>query len=98
MRVIASAADWNRVMLRTVSFEDTGAVVLEYCIPAQDARENGVVLNHILQVPYGQDYDEEIDAVHDALLALVSDVLEDLPHLEPLRPRAPEPDDDDDDD
>lgn len=99
MQRIASASEWNRVMLRAVSFEDNGSVVLEYCIPAQDARENGVVLNHILRVPYGQEYDEEIDAVHDALLALVSDVLEDLPHLQPLRAReAPEGDDEDDED
>lgn len=97
---MASPADWNRVVLRTVQFEPDGSVVIEYCIPAKDARENGVVLNHIMSVPYGQDYDDEIDAVHDAALELISDVLEDLPNLAPIRPPQPreERDDDGDDD
>lgn len=90
--------DLNRVLVRSVTFEADGSVVLEYCIPAKDARANGVVLNHILSVPFGDEYDDEIDAVQDAALHLISDVLEDLPTLEPYRPPAPDDDDDDDDD
>lgn len=94
--------DINRVLVRSVVFNPDGSAVLEYCIPAQDARRNGVVLNHVLSIPYGDDYDDEIDDVVDAVLALISDVLEDLPHLEPIRQDEPEDtaddaDDDDDD-
>jgi hypothetical protein len=87
-----------RILLRSITFQPDMSAVVEYCIPAQDARQNGVVLNHIMQVPYGDDYDDEIDAVQDAVLALIDDVLEDLPHLEPMSFSKPEEDDEDDDD
>lgn len=90
---------FSRVLLRTVTFQPDDSVVLEYCIPTQDARENGVILNHTMAIPYGKDYDDEINAVHDAVLALIDDVLEDLPHLEPLNlSRGDDNDDEDDDD
>lgn len=88
----------SRVLLRNVGFQPDGSVVMEYCIPSQDARSNGVVLNHVMQIPYGKDYDDEIDAVQDAVLALIDDVLEDLPHLEPLNLTNIEDDEDDDED
>lgn len=87
-----------RILLRSITFQPDMSAIVEYCIPAQDARRNGVVLNHVMQVPYGDDYDDEIDAVQDAVLALIDDVLEDLPHLEPMSFTKPEDDDDDDDD
>lgn len=99
----------SRVLLRSVGFQEDGSVVLEYCIPSQDARENGVILNHVMAVPYGGDYSDEIDAVTNAVIALIDDVLEDLPNLEPMRLSRQqddntaddddsEDDDDDDDD
>ncbi len=90
--------EWHRVQIRGISFEPDGATVLEYCIPAKDARANGVVLNHILRIPYGDQYDDEIDAVTDAALLLINDVLEDLPHLDPIQLRADGDAGDDDDD
>lgn len=86
------------VLLRNVTFQPDNSILLEYCIPSQDARENGVVLNHVMSIPYGQDYDDEIDAVHDAVLALIDDVLEDLPNLQPLRGTQPTIDEDEDED
>lgn len=88
----------RQVLLRTITFQPDDSIVLEYCIPDQDARENGVILNHTMAIPYGKDYDSEIDAVHDAVLALIDDVLEDLPHLEPLRPSHIDDDEDDEND
>lgn len=87
-----------RILVRSVAFQPDDSVVLEYCIPDQDARENGVVLNHVMSVPYGKDYDGEVDAVRDAVLELIDDVLEDLPHLAPLGVAQPDDEDDDDDD
>lgn len=92
------SSSWQRVLLRGLTFEPDGSVLIEYCIPAIDARQNGVVLNHTLYVPTGADYNDEIDAVQDAILALIGDVLEDLPNLEPMRPPQPSDEDDDDDD
>ncbi len=88
----------DRALIRVIQFEpDTGSVAIEYCIPGMDVRENGVLLNHTLFVPGGDDYDDEIDALRDAARALLDDVLEDLPHLEPIRARELDDDDDDDD-
>lgn len=93
-----ASASFDHVLLRGLTFEPDGSVLVEYCIPSLDARQNGVVLNHTLYVPAGQDYDDEVYAVQEAMLALISDVLEDLPNLEPLRPPTPPDEDDDDDD
>lgn len=84
----------RHVLLRTITFQPDESVVLEYCIPSQDARENGVILNHTMAIPYGKDYDDEINAVHDAVFALIDDVLEDLPYLEPLNLAAAGDEDD----
>lgn len=92
------AAPLPRILVRSVAFQPDESVVLEYCIPDQDVRQNGVVLNHVMSIPYGQDYDDEIDAVRHATLALIDDILEDLPRLEPLAVAPPEDDDDEDDD
>lgn len=80
-----SESSWGRVVVRGLSFDIDGSVVVEYCIPDTDARENGVLLNHALYVPDDPDYSEGIHTIRTAVVALVEDVLEDMPHLEPLR-------------
>lgn len=96
----ASASSiWDRVLLRGLNIEPNGDMLVEYCIPSLDARQNGVILNHTLLVPMGADYDDELEAVQESILALIRDVLEDFPELEPLRlPQAADDEDDDDDD
>jgi hypothetical protein len=84
-------------LIRTITFQDEG-LVIEYCHPGQDARSNGVVLNHAMLIPHGSDYDEEIDTLTEAAAALLLDVLEDLPVLQPLLRAGDEDDDEDDDD
>jgi hypothetical protein len=95
---MTASTSGRQILLRTITFQPDDSVVLEYCIPAQDARENGVILNHTMAIPYGKDYDSEIDAVHDAVIALIDDVLEDLPDLEPLNPSDIDDEDDEDQD
>jgi hypothetical protein len=70
-------------------------VTLEYADVDQDMREKGIILNHTIFIPAGEDYDEELFDVARAVQALLTDVLEDLPNLAPLP--APEEDDDDED-
>ena len=101
MPVPASGQEWPSTAIRAVTFEPDGSAVVEYCVPAVDARANGVIHNHTLYVPAGIDYDDELAAVTDAVKALLDDVLEDLPLLPPAgRPvieQADEQEDDDDD-
>jgi hypothetical protein len=91
--------DLTRPIVRSIVFDDDGAAVIEYCVPAQDVRDNGVVLNHLLSVPREDQYDDEIDAVTDAVQALLADVLEDFPTMAPFTlPRLDDTDDTDPDD
>lgn len=85
--------------IKSITFEDEG-VVINYITPKQDIKANGVVVNHVLLVPYDDDYEDEIEALFEASHALLEDVLEDLPQLDPMPEleREEEPDDDNDDD
>ena len=74
-----------------ISFEPRGLTV-EYA-EFSDFKANGVTRSCALFVPHGDQYDDEIDAVVDSALALLADVLEDLPHL-PARELPGEREDD----
>lgn len=52
-------------------------VELIYAILPRDVRKNGLMWQHSVLVPRGSDYDLEIEAVEEALSALLEDVLED---------------------
>lgn len=93
-----SGGTYERIVLAGMAFQSDGSIVMEYCIPGLDALRNGIVLNHTLLVPTGADYDDEIDDVRRAVIALVDDVLEDLPHLERISLEPPTEDDDEGDD
>lgn len=84
-------------IVRSISFVD-GGLTLEYVTPADDIKANGVTVNHALMVPAGDDYDDEIDAVIEAVNALLEDVLEDLPVLAPMDFAPPVDEDDDSED
>lgn len=83
-------------IIRAVNFLED-AVTIEYVTPEEDVKANGVTVNHALMVPAGDDYDDEIEAVFDAVQALLADVLEDLPRLEPVDLTPDDPDTEDDD-
>lgn len=88
----------ERVVLRGLTFQPDGSVALEFCIPNLDAYRNGVVFNHMLLVPFGADYDDEIMVVKEAVIALIDDVMEDVPNLETALPEQDDDDEDDDED
>lgn len=85
----------SRITVRGLTFDPDGSITLEYADLDEDIREKGIILNHTLFVPAGEDYDDELFDVARAVQALLSDVLEDLPNLAPLP--APQEDDDDED-
>lgn len=85
-----------RRIIRSVQWLDDG-VAIEYLSPAEDLKANGVTVNHVLAVPAGDDYDDELEVLTEAAHALLEDVLEDLPRLDAVSFEDPEDDDDPDD-
>lgn len=85
-------------LISSIRFQPNGDVIVDYMVPRDDAKDNGLLLNHALYVPYGEDYDQEIDAVYDTALELLLDALEDHHNLPPLDLSPPDRSTDDDDD
>jgi hypothetical protein len=67
---------------------DEGTLQIGYFDPNVDMKAPGLVRLHTLIVPKGDDYDDEIDAVLDALVYLLNDVAEDWDNLPAPRPLA----------
>lgn len=88
----------TKPVIRAVSFEDDGGVVVDYLVPAKDAYRTGVVVNHTIRIPPSRQWDEEIFELVQAALFLLADVLEDLPGMEPIPAQLDDEDDDDDED
>lgn len=63
----------------------------------QDVRKNGLIWQHQVTIPRGSDYDDEIEAVEEALSALIDDVLEDEETAEPVDLVEEDEDDEEDD-
>lgn len=66
-------------------------------LPA-DVRKNGLVWQHSVLVPRSSDYDDEIEEVETALLALLTDALDDEDRAEPVDLDEPEEEDEEDED
>lgn len=83
--------------MRSVSFMPNGAVGIEY-VNAIDCKENGMQQDNTLFIPAGKDYDDEIEAIRDAVHAALEDALEDFPQLPAYDPKKYVDNDDDDED
>lgn len=83
------------ILVRGLTFDPDGSITVEYADADKDMREKGIILNHTIFVPAGEDYDDELLDVARAVQALLADVLEDLPHLGPA-PRVEDDGDDED--
>lgn len=70
-------------------------VSISYLRLPLDIRKNGLAWRHQVFVPAGSDYDDELEALNDAALALLADVLDDEDRAEPIEPQEEEDDDDD---
>lgn len=60
-----------------------------------DIKENGVMWRRILLVPFGADYDDEIEQLAEAIHTLIADAEDDEEVLDPMRPADDEDEDDD---
>ena len=73
------------------------AIEIGYVRLPQDVRKNGLVWQHSVQIPRKSDYDDEIEAFEEALVALLEDALDDEDRAEAIDPTEEEEEDDDDD-
>lgn len=85
----------QKVQITGVSLQPDGIDIGYLRIP-QDVRKNGLIWEHNVSIPMGSDYDDEIEAVREALEALLTDALDDEDRAEPIDPTEEEEDDDDD--
>lgn len=69
-------------IIRGISIQPDG-VMIEYLDVATDIRTNGLTLNHTCFIPFGDDYDDELEEVVEAAQRALSDALDDFDNLEP---------------
>lgn len=74
-------------IIRGISVQPDG-VLIEYLNTATDIRKNGLTLNHTCFIPYGEDYEDELEGIIEAAQRALSDALEDFDSLEPHDVRA----------
>lgn len=61
----------SRRVVRGVAFDELGAVVIDYVDAATDLLENGLLLNHSLQIPPTDEFDEPLQVLERAVLSLL---------------------------
>lgn len=81
-------------VIRNLTLNRDGSMVVEYADDVDDVRSNGLVVNHIAYLP-AEEYEDEIDRVVDAAFALVESIKADQMRLGP--PESPERPDDEED-
>ena len=88
--------DDEDLQITGIALTQAGGIEVGYVRLPQDVRKNGLVWQHTVQIPRGSDYDEELDDLMDALVVLLTDVLEDEATAEPID--MPDEEDEDEDD
>jgi hypothetical protein len=84
-------------LVQSVMIGENG-LVIDYTRPAEDVKSNGLQVTHSLFIPLGEDYDDEIEAVLEAVHDCLADAHEDLELLGGPKPRfRRQPDDADTD-
>ena len=83
----------SRTQVMGVELNPDGIAITYTRIP-RDIRKNGLVWQHMVLVPNGSDYDDEISELLDAIGVLIEDVLDDEDRAEPIELEEEEEDDD----
>lgn len=78
----------NTVVVQTVQLQPDGGLQVSYYLPETDLKANGVLHMHTVIIPFGDQYDDEIETFRDALVHVLLDVLDDLPNLPNDEPPA----------
>lgn len=67
-----------RHVIRNVDFQPSGGVVINYIDLDNDVKTNHLMVSHALSIPAMPEYDEGLEAVEEAVRALLVDAIEDL--------------------
>ncbi len=86
----------QQLHIHAVETTEDGGLAITYGRLRRDVRKNGLMWQHTVVVPAGSDYDDELEAVGEALQSLLEDVLEDQKTAEEIDLTEPEEEDDDD--
>jgi hypothetical protein len=72
-------------VIRSITVQPDG-LAIEYADVTKDLHANGLQLSHVVFIPAGDDYDDEIDAVTMAAQDALRDALQDHDNLPPMDP------------
>lgn len=86
----------QELVINAVEAGPDGGLVIHYGRLPRDVRKNGLMWQHTVQVPADSDYDDELEAVQEAVKALLEDVLDDENRAEPIEMDQEEEEEDDD--
>jgi hypothetical protein len=77
-------------IIQSVSIDPDGGLQINHYHPDTDVTHTGIANLSTLIVPVGGEYDDEIDAVMEALKYLIADVMQDFTNLPKLaQPQEP---------
>lgn len=65
-------------------------------VRTSDVKENGLMFRRVLLVPFGADYEDELEQLAEAIHTVVADAEDDEDVLEPMRLEGSGDEDDDD--
>lgn len=71
-----------KFLIHNIEFRGEGEATVAFSSSDGDVKVNGLIRVVTLQIPAGDEYDQGIEAVHEAAVELVKDVLDDFGRLE----------------
>ncbi len=74
----------SRFIIRSITITPDGTA-LEYVETDRDVWPSGLQHQHVVFIPRGDDYEDELDAIEEAAQAALIDALQDIQNTEPVR-------------
>ena len=74
-----------KYLIRAIGFSAVGEMTVEYTIPAEDFKANGLMASHSLTVPPGQSYGPALDQIVRAVELLLEEARRDLSDVPALK-------------
>jgi hypothetical protein len=74
-----------KYLIRSIGFTPEGEMILDFCVPAEDFKANGLAMAHSVTVPPGNTYGPDIDQIVRAVELLLDEVRRDFPDAAALK-------------
>jgi hypothetical protein len=69
----------SKYLIRNIGFTAEGEMILDFCLPAEDFKANGLAAAHTMTVPPGKTYGPDIDQIVRSVELLLDEVRRDFP-------------------